>query len=202
MSMLKKKVGKFKVSYNRARYLNQVLSDREYDFLSYYPVVVDVGANIGTFSLFIYDLADKIYAVEPVEENIDCLRQTIRDNELTKITPVQMAISDKSFIQRMERLGDPGEGGWKLSDIGDYPVDTRTLKDFMRSQEIDYIDLLKIDVEGEEAKIFNTRLFPYKQIGAIVGEYHGGNGGQVKEILEWMGYRFLDCGGGHFIARR
>ncbi|MEK6883382.1 MAG: FkbM family methyltransferase [Nanoarchaeota archaeon] len=37
-------------------------------------VVLDVGANVGMFSLFIKDWAKKIYAVEPSKRIFDCLK--------------------------------------------------------------------------------------------------------------------------------
>ena len=201
--MKKKKVGSLTITYQVGRYLDEVLERSEYDFMSYYPTVVDVGANIGTFSFYMYNRSDKIYALEPVKENIDCLLETVKENELTKIIPIQMAISDHSWVSLMKRDGDAGYGGWKLEENGDYPVDTRTLKDFMTSQNIEYIDLLKLDVEGEELKILSSSLFPYQKVGTIIGEYHSSESQKgTQEVLEWLGYKYVDLGSSHFLARK
>lgn len=197
-----KNIKGLKVSHSVDRYINEVLLGEEYKFVSYYPTIVDVGANIGTFSLYMYDNADRIYSIEPVESNINELRKTIELNNLTKIVPLQMAISDVNMVRNMIESGDPALGGWSLSEIGEIPVDTRTIDNIMETQGIDYIDLLKIDVEGEEVKIIQSKNFPYKQIGTIVGEYHSViNNEELKKTLEWLGYRYFDLGNNHFLAR-
>lgn len=199
---MKKRINGIDITYNVDRYLDEVLEKKEYSFLNYYPTIIDIGANIGTFSLSMYEYADKIFAIEPAEKNIDCLKQTIADNNLTKIIPIKMAISDRSYIQTMVRNGDPGMGGWRLDKNGDYPVDTRTLLDFMNSQNIEYVDLVKIDVEGEEENILKAPFFPKDRIGTIIGEWHMGRDKIVKDLLEWYGFKYFALPGNHFLARK
>lgn len=199
---MQKKVGKLDITYQNDRFINEVLLGKEYDFISYFPTIIDIGANIGTFSFYMYDHADKIYALEPVKENFDCLVKTVEKNKLDKITPVQMAISNQSFIQNMVRVGEAGGGGWKLSESGDYPVDARTLKDFMDVQNIEYADLVKIDVEGWEGRILNTPFFPKDRIGTIIGEFHEGIAEDLQGLLEYMGFRYIGLKNNHFIARK
>lgn len=199
---MKRKVGSLNITYNTDRFINEVLNGKEYDFLSYYPVVIDIGANIGTFSFYMYDHAYKIYALEPAQENFDCLIETIEENNLEKIIPLKMAIGDKSFVQQMERVGEAGGGGWRLSEAGDYPVDTRTLEDFMDSQNIEYADLVKMDVEGWEGRIINTPFFPKDRIGTIIGEYHHGIAEDLQGLLEYMGFKYINMKNNHFIARK
>ena len=151
--MKKHKWGDINISYEDDRFITEVLEHRQYDFLHYYPIVIDIGANIGTFSFYMYNMADKIYAIEPVKENIDCLVQTITDSHLDKIIPCQMAIGGSSHARTMRQNGTPGGGGWMLDDAGEYVVDTRTLEDFMDVNKIEYADLVKIDVEGAEEEI-------------------------------------------------
>lgn len=200
--MKKKKIGNLYINYNTDRFISEVLEDKEYGFLNYYPIAIDIGANIGTFSLSMLDHADKIYALEPAQENIDCLMQTIADNHLEKIIPLKMAIGDKSFVQKMLREGDAGGGGWRLDEAGDYPVDVRTLKDFMDSQGIEYADLVKMDTEGWEGRILNTPLFPHKRIGTIIGELHINTAEDVKGLLEYMGFKYMEMNNNHFLARK
>lgn len=199
---MKTRVGELNITYQNDRYINEVLMGGEYGFLSYFPTIIDIGANIGTFSFYMYDHADRIYALEPAKENFDCLIETIRENNLDKITPLQMAISNQSFVQNMERIGEAGGGGWRLSESGDYPVDARTLKDFMDSQNIEYADLIKMDVEGWEGRIINTPFFPKDRIGTIIGEYHHGIAEDLQGLLEYMGFKYMTIKNNHFIARK
>lgn len=197
-----KKLNGLKITYNDDRFLKEVIKGGEYSFISYYPTIVDIGANIGAFSLYMYDHAEKIYAVEPSEENLNCLKQTIKDNNLDKIIPIQMAISDHSWISYMQESGAPGGGGWRLSETGDIPVDTRTLLDLMESQNIDFIDLLKIDTEGEEIKILGSQYFPSDKVGTIIGEIHNQDAEGIQKLLNWYGYRCQIMPNGHFLARK
>ncbi|OFW53978.1 MAG: hypothetical protein A2163_07860 [Actinobacteria bacterium RBG_13_35_12] len=198
---MKKKFGNLTITYENDRFIDEVLINGEYGFLDYYPIVIDIGAHIGTFSFSMLDKADIIYAIEPVEENMNCLRQTIEDNNIKKIIPIQMAISYGSWVQKMQ-LDINGGGGSKLTESGDYPVDCRTLKDFMDSQKIEYADLIKMDVEGYEGKILNTPFFPKDRIGTIIGEFHVGVPEDVQGLLEYMGFKYINLPNRKFIARK
>ena len=199
---MKHLVGKYQIHFTTDRYIKQVLQDKEYGFLDYYPTIIDIGANIGMFSLSMYDKADKIFAIEPSEENINHLKTTIEANGLNKIFPIQAAISDTSMVKMLYRHGEAGGGGWKLDEQGDLPVQTFSLVDFMDIHKIDYADLVKIDVEGHEDIIFGGSFFPKDRVGTIIGEWHNENLNHITKLLEWMGYRFIDVGNNHFLARK
>lgn len=189
------------------RFITEVIDNNEYGFLHHYPVVVDVGANIGTFSMWIYDHADKIYAIEPVAENITHLLRNVAKNNLHKIIIKQMALSDNTGIKTMATNGScPEDGGWMIDTMGDYKVSCKTLNDFMKSENIAYIDLLKIDTEGHEASVLSSPCFPKDKIGTIIGELHGQKENpermKVKELLEWYGYKYYEVLNNYFIARK
>lgn len=184
------------------RFIQEVYEGNEYGFLYHYPVVVDVGANIGTFSFWIYDHADKIYAIEPAQENVDYMLQTIEENKLDKISVVQRAVSDQSIVKHMVSNTPATEGGWAISESGTTPVTCITLKEFIESRDIPYVDLLKIDTEGHELNILGGDLFPDEKVGTIIGETHGNNGPKIIERLTWLGYHVVDCPAGHFLARK
>ena len=184
------------------RFIKEVYKDGEYGFLDKYSIVIDIGANIGTFSIWIYGRAEKIYAIEPVEQNVTYLTENIRINRLEKITVVQLAITGRNGVFRMEEHGDPTNGGWKVSNGGSYPVTGMMLKDFMEWKNIEYADLVKIDTEGMEYDILSSELFPKDKIGTIIGEFHlDDKGEKLGKILVWMGYRF-NIFGNKFIARK
>jgi len=188
------------------RYIQQVMQNQEYGFINHYPVVVDCGANIGTFSFWIYNNATTIYALEPVETNVQLLQENIKNNNLTKIVVKQLAISDSSLVKTMERRGDPAEGGWVVSEAGDYVVQCLSMDDFLITEGIPYVDLLKLDTEGHEAAIVGARYFPYHKIGTIIGELHGNKGtpiyDDVQAILTWYGYQYYELPNNHFLARK
>lgn len=196
----------FTVNHTTERFIHEVLRDQAYKFIDYYPVVIDIGANIGTFSIYMHDKADQIFAVEPIKENVELMQKTIKENGFDKISVTQCAISNNSFVKKMQYSGSAGGGAWRLSETGDYLVPAKTLEDFMDDEKIDYADLVKIDVEGHELEIFSTSLFPADRIGTMIGELHKDKYNpdriRIGELLEWMGFNYRELPNDMFIARK
>jgi FkbM family methyltransferase len=186
------------------RFIKEVIEDREYFFVFDYDVVVDVGANIGTFSIFIYNYAKEIFALEPIPNNFNYLIKNLIDNNLSKVKPYQIAIGGKSGKRKMLTNGlAEGEGGWSLDDKGELEVGCLSLADFMQQEKIEYIDLLKLDVEGAELEIVQAEDFPAKKIGTIIGEIHYGDDRAttfIKRLLQ-LGYNLQAYKRNHFKAK-
>ena len=201
-----------KIYHSGTRYLVDILKNNEYSFLMKYPVVIDIGANVGAFSIWIYDFAEKIYAIEPVKEVFDLMRKTIVENHLTKIKTYEEAIACNTGIRKMRMVGSPYGGAWTIVDESGKPDEYREVRairmaDFMKREGIIYADLVKIDVESAEGEIFKDETFPFDRIGTIIGELHnnwskGKNNEELKAILRNNGYGCESFKGGHFIARK
>jgi FkbM family methyltransferase len=194
------------LSYRRERFIIDVIISEEYSFAFDNLVVVDIGANIGAFSLWIYDRAKTIYAIEPVGEVLDCLDETIKDNGLTKIKTYQLAITDSNGQDTMREIEDPHLGGWQIDPQGKYPVTTMTLGSFFAKEGIEYADIVKMDVEGMEERILLADDFPKDKIGTIIGEDHDfgkeGERRELKPVFDKIGFEYFKCPKNHFIGRR
>ena len=184
------------------RFISEVLENEEYSFLYKDLVVMDLGCNIGTFSLWIMKNAKVIHAVDISVENIEHLNNTLRDNLIPNIKTYCVGISGKTETRKALRRGKPEDGGWGIDEAGDFLIDTYSLNDFMSRNGIPYIDVLKMDVEGAEAEIVEAPDFPSDRVSTIIGEYHGDRMERTKRALDLKGYRWTDFGGGHFTARR
>lgn len=147
------------------RYLWEVMENEEYSFLFNKLRVVDLGCNIGAFSLWIYPHADRIWAIDSEQKYLDKFNETIRENELTGITLLKERVLD--------------------------------LREFMQGHSITNIDLLKIDIEGDEYEIFSKNDFP--KIPTIIGEYHREE--TLESSLVRLGYRYFEIPNKHFLAR-
>lgn len=211
----------YKIYYREKRFINEVLEGGEYDYVFFYPTVVDVGANIGTFSLFIYKHCHKIYAMEPAPENFELLSKTIEDNKLEKIKPFEEALAGNTGTRPMRMIREAGAGGWTITDMTGKPEDYIqvkhiTLKEFMEREGIEYIDLLKMDVEGAEKEILEDPTFPFNKIGTIICEFHYSNlgtdgekaltatqnRGWFKDVLEDKGFVYYEKQYNYFLARK
>lgn len=85
----------------------------------------------------------------------------------------------------------------KLDNIKLYGERTTNLADFMSGHGIPVVDLLKIDIEGDEVEIFSNN-FPKDKVRVIVGEYHNE---PVRQLLEGLGYRYTEYPNRHFVGR-
>jgi len=122
-------------------------------------VFVDIGANVGYFSLIAANLvgsAGKVYAFEPAPENHAVLRRNIELNGYSNIQPVEKAVSHKSETTLLY-LSALDSGSHSLSQEaargieGDFvQVSTTTLDSFFEGEAWPNVDLVKIDVEGGE----------------------------------------------------
>lgn len=191
------------------RFIREVLIENEYQYLFGYDTVVDLGSNIGTFSLWIYPYAKKIYAVEPNPKPIELLKKTIEDNKLDKIIPIEIAITGTNGARFLANTDDTAYGSGLINDTVGMKIKSMQLDTFMVEYKIEYIDLLKVDIELTEKELFESAGFRNVQnkIGTIIGEYHNGIIQEsIKASLVGAGFRYVDLTGanssGKFIARR
>ncbi len=168
-----------------------------------HAVVVDVGANIGLFSLFImkHFNIDAIYAFEPIPDvytklqdntkfyhhKIQCVNQAL-SNEIkqdifhyypqysvisglytnpkrdAEIIFSGMASKDENTKQLIEK---------RLADCQTVTCQFNTLSNFIKTEYIAKINLLKIDVEGAELHVIQgINESDFAKIDQIVMEIH------------------------------
>lgn len=120
-------------------------------------VFVDVGANIGAYSLFVAALAGpsaRILCVEPQPAIFDRLVYNIRQNPGAAIKAVDCAVADKPG--ELTLFLDPrnsGEASVKIVGSGQAKpirVPATTLLDLVEAEGYGHIDAIKLDVEGAE----------------------------------------------------
>jgi FkbM family methyltransferase len=120
---------------------------------------VDVGANVGLFSLFVASRAGqqaRILAIEPEPGNLRRLEFNVRANPGVPITIIPKALSDEAGVVAVE-LDRRDRGGTRTKKIhqaaestGTVRVPSQTLLDVLAGEDVDTVDALKIDVEGLE----------------------------------------------------
>lgn len=121
-------------------------------------IFVDVGANIGYFSLIAakeVTETGKVYAFEPDEENFALLSNNRDRNGYKNIIPVKKALSDSigidSFYLKKDNLCAHSLVPDRTSKIVE--VETITFDEYFK--DIQRIDVVKIDVEGAEPKVLH-----------------------------------------------
>ncbi|HUU17903.1 MAG TPA: FkbM family methyltransferase [Sedimentisphaerales bacterium] len=121
-------------------------------------VFVDVGANIGYFSMLAaQQKAGKVLAIEPIPKTYDMLNMNIEYNMFTDvIEPLNIALGGKEHTAKFIcSLGPKNHMVYEVEDIHrDLPtinVNVTTLDNLLKyRKEIGRIDFIKVDIEGAE----------------------------------------------------
>jgi FkbM family methyltransferase len=119
---------------------------------------IDLGANVGIFSVFVGSLAGpgcRILAIEPQPVLIERLRDNIALNNLN-VTVEPVAVSDRDgfadFAVDLHNFGrtslNLGRTGPRERHTARLPV--RTLLGLVREHGFERVDALKVDIEGAE----------------------------------------------------
>jgi FkbM family methyltransferase len=120
-------------------------------------VVVDVGANIGYYTLLFarrVGPGGHVYAFEPDPRNFELLRRNILQNGYTNVTCVPCAVSDCAGFGRLYRSAD-NRGDHRIYDSHDgrEAIDTRciSLDDYFVGVNR-AVNFIKMDIQGAEAQ--------------------------------------------------
>jgi FkbM family methyltransferase len=154
-------------------------------------VVVDIGANIGFFTLYAKWRWQgcAVLAFEPAPENYRQLNKNIQISKKSGITAHNLAVSKGDQETVTFYLKD--QIGWHsiYSDINSQKAKVESAVEIpttsferILNQLPGSIDFLKIDCEGCEWEIFANSLELLKRVGYIAMEYHLPPGKTVDEL--------------------
>lgn len=137
-------------------------------------IVVDIGANIGSFSMYAASLgAKKVIAVEPQTDNLELLRQNIDKNK-QHVPDCEFIVDERAILGET-----PPRTGLGSADVRTYVVnnahgdsEVMTLKEarersmneyaevqgvslqqLWKDHNLEFVDILKIDIEGLEGEV-------------------------------------------------
>ncbi|MEK7646883.1 MAG: FkbM family methyltransferase [Patescibacteria group bacterium] len=169
-------------------------------FNSANPVILDIGANIGTFSIFAINLFKnaKIFAYEPEESNYRVLVDNIKLNKATdKAFPYQLAVGAESgkrtFFLSTSEYAHSLEQGRVRCISGDQEVLCTTIEDIMQKNNIKFIDLLKLDIEGSEFEVlYQLPEKIYNNIQYIAFEIHEHGKHSADALLTFLKKKHFD----------
>ena len=122
-------------------------------------VVIDIGANIGYYTLLLSNLVGnegKVFAFEPDPYNYNLLCKNIKVNGCRNVIPVQKAVFGKSGKTELF-LDKSNLGGHSLSEANvdkraSITVEATSLDDYFKNTDYK-IDIVKMDVQGSEMEV-------------------------------------------------
>ena len=133
---------------------------------------IDIGANVGIFSLMAIHYFKKVFSFEPMPKTFEILNNninltsSINNNLLNKIKTFNFAVSNSSYNTKLYK-NPLNLGGSKLTSFSneyksnsginegwdEFDTSCITLDEFVENNKIKNISLIKIDVEGHEVEV-------------------------------------------------
>lgn len=114
-------------------------------------IVVDIGANIGSFSIYSAFCGATVYAVEPEPHNLQALIKNVELNNMNdKINIIDYGISDYDGIAV---ISDNGGGATIKDNLPGSEINILSFDSFLKKYSLNFIDILKIDIEGSEKEL-------------------------------------------------
>lgn len=157
-------------------------------------VVIDAGSNIGLFSLYASNYSKDIYAIEPSKEHLEHLRDNLFQAEAMNDCSTHVigkALSNKNGTAKFYHSDNVTMYSLKPEvsnkDEGE-SVETITFDKLFEDYKIDYVDFLKLDVEGVETEIICGEGFEKvaPKIGAMMVEWHSWSHTNVNLLVNTL----------------
>jgi FkbM family methyltransferase len=160
----------------------------EHDTLNFYnkilrtgSVVIDVGANIGLYSLIASNKVGRegqVYSFEPSEWAYSRLRENINLNDFKNIEICKFGVSDKKGVVKFYKCADDA-----YNSLGHHPmfavkevveIEVDSLDNFCRERKISKVDILKIDAEGADYLVLKgaREILGFNESPVIFCEYN------------------------------
>jgi len=160
-------------------------------------IVVDIGANIGSFALYAATRwpTASIHAFEPAPDNIERLRQNVALSRTPGVVCHSSAVGATSGTTTLYLKADPGwHSIWDHGAETSITVATTSLGDIAGELNGEPIDLLKLDCEGAEYEILEGRESLLRdRVHQIAMEYHEVGGHSVQELTSLLGRAGFQC---------
>lgn len=171
--------------------------------------VLDLGAHIGTFSLYAGRLGYDVLSVEASPRNIALLQQSAIENNFTNIDGMNVAVSDHTgtikFFQN-------GPWGHVVNDAAEnfLSIKCMTVEDILAEKKWDSVDFIKMDIEGSEIDAIHgmesllsdpqapSILF---ESNAIVLSDNGHTTGELMKAFLGFGYHLYALREGQYLFR-
>ena len=139
-------------------------------------IVFDLGANIGTFCIAVYNLCPTVHitAYEPHPGNFKMLKMNA-----SFATLIQKAATEKTGTVHLE--DNTNSVGLQVVKQGGISVEASSLDDILK--DVEKVDLLKIDIEGSEYGLLDAASSQtFSKVQKIIMETHNVSG---FDDLEW-----------------
>lgn len=188
--------------------LYEMFVEEQYAFtLNHEPQsIFDLGSNTGLSVLYFklrYPKA-RVYACEADPQTVKLLKKNVA--QFDDVTVFAVAVGDSNTMQKFYVYPGSSMSSSLVPRAQSKPIDVpvRTLKNLMEEANVDYIDLLKFDIEGAEYqtfKVFDT----IQHVRALIGEIHldliGRSKQEMLDLLKGFNIKEVPINNRRFIVK-
>lgn len=178
-------------------------SDKAFDRIKSYvqrnSIVIDVGANMGRFTLaFAFAASDgQVICYEPDPRNFEKLRSNIALNDFRHVKGFNKALGDKSCVRELFKVNQHNAGMNRFisadtqNEIESVETQVSRLDDEVKTLGLTHIDIIKIDVEGFEYKVLQGAEESIKKYRPVlflelVDENLKDHGDTSGDVIKWL----------------
>jgi FkbM family methyltransferase len=183
----------------------EIFLREEYGRVSDGATILDVGASIGTFSVYAGTgaRAVRIFSYEPMPDYFSLMQQNIRRNQLDdRVKCFNCGVAADAGTRQLTVESATFMFPTLTSSLADGPgrkidIPCTTLSDIIDANNIERVDLLKMDCEGSEYEIlYGAPKRCLQQVREIRMEYHNiagdrRNGKALGAFLSDHGYEIV-----------
>jgi FkbM family methyltransferase len=169
------------------------------------PVVYDIGANCGYYSVLLSRTARQVFAFEPSARTRAALAGNVGANDLFNVVVVPLGLSSRDSQATLNTYTSSGNNsmvertipaGHSLRRTGAEDIEVRTLDSWVAETGAPLPDLVKIDVEGAELWVLEggaevlRRSQPviFVEYSATTSDDAGYRREQISDTLRGYGY--------------
>jgi FkbM family methyltransferase len=136
-------------------------------------VVIDIGANVGLFTKYmLYKNAKKVFCYEPNKSAFNCLFKNYQNNNSVFLNNLAVSTNNDKLRLYLD-VNNTLVSSAKRNTSDFYDVDSITLKQILTQNNLEKVDLVKIDIEGMEYELIeNLENEVFSKIYSFIIEYH------------------------------
>ncbi|MCG6536120.1 MAG: FkbM family methyltransferase, partial [Syntrophales bacterium LBB04] len=133
-------------------------------------IVLEVGANIGYYALMESKICKKVYAVEAVSTNVECLNKNVALNQCKNVEVFELALGDAKGIFPMYLSSKSNWHSFKAKPNKTINVKMDTADNFLVGK--DKVSFVRMDVEGYEVNILRGMIKTLANVKRVFIELH------------------------------
>jgi FkbM family methyltransferase len=166
--------------------------------------VIDLGANIGLASRYFADRFQncKILAVEPNSSNYEILQLNVERLVANgRCRTLRAAVWSSEKILTGGALDDPDHFSAfavreSAAASGEAAIPGWPMSKIIADSGFERVDLLKVDIEGAEVKLFQGNVDWLQQVRTIAIEFHDNSREECRfdDLMKEYGFRVVDSG--------